>query len=126
MASGRHDLGYLSLSGAGDRPAAGSARVPAAVGPVLLRGPLTDVIIAAIRAHNRDVQVSDRGAYLRVQVPGRCLLVCADVAARVGRAFALPGDLEEVMPSWKGTMTMGDDQVIWQAGLGAPPGNVPA
>jgi hypothetical protein len=86
---------------------------------VFLRGPVTDVLIAAICARHADAQITDRGAYLRVQVPGRCQLLRADVETRLGRGFALPGDLEEVMPSFQGSMTIGDDQVVWQA-LPAP------
>jgi hypothetical protein len=91
---------------------------PAAVGPVFLRGPVSDVLIAAIRAQHPDAEVSDRGAYLRVRVPGRCQLVRAEVERRLGRAFALPADLEEVMPSFAGALSITADQVIWLAPAG--------
>jgi hypothetical protein len=85
------------------------------VGPVFVRGAVADVLIAVIRARHPDTQVQDRGAYLRVQVPGLCQLARADVEARLGRPFVLPADLEEVMPSCQGSLTITDDQVIWQA-----------
>lgn len=87
-----------------------------AVGPVFIRGPLAEVLIAVIRARHPDAQVIDRGAYLRVEVPGRCHLVRAEVEARLGRVLALPADLEEVMPSFKGALAITDDEVIWQVG----------
>jgi hypothetical protein len=94
--------------------AASGPRQPA-VGPVFTRGPLTDILIAAILGQHQDVEVIDRGAYLRVLVPGRCRLLRADVERRLGRPFVLPADLEEVMPAFKGTMSILDDEVIWQA-----------
>ena len=92
----------------------GGAAAPTLVGPVLIRGAVTDALIAAISARHSDVRITDRGAYLRVQVPGRCQLLRADVEARLGRRFTLPGDLEEVMPSFQGSMNIGDDEVVWQ------------
>jgi hypothetical protein len=86
------------------------------VGPVLVRGAVADALIAIIRARHPDAQVHDRGAYLRVQVRGLCQLGRTDVEARLGRPFVLPADLEEVMPSCQGSLTITEDQVIWQAG----------
>jgi hypothetical protein len=42
----------------------------------------------------------------------------ADVERRLGRAFSLPADLEEVMPSFKGALSMTDDQAVWQSAGG--------
>jgi hypothetical protein len=86
------------------------------VGPVFIRGPVADVLVAAIRASNPGAEVIDRGAYLRVLVPGRCRLVRADVERLLGRSFHLPADLEEVMPSFKGTLVIGDREVVWSTG----------
>ena len=41
------------------------------VGPVLQRGPVGDAVLAAIEALNADVELLDRGAYVRVLVPIR-------------------------------------------------------
>jgi MmoB/DmpM family len=83
------------------------------VGPVFSRGPVAEALVAAIRASNPDAEVIDRGAYLRVLVPGRCRLVRADVEHQLGRPFHLPGDLEEVMPSFKGALVIDDREVFW-------------
>jgi toluene monooxygenase system protein D len=84
---------------------------------VLDAGDVADAIVAAIRAHNRDVVVQDRGAYLRVLVPGRCILRRDAVERALGRPFRLPGDLELCMPSFKGEIVVGDETVEWR---GAP------
>ncbi len=83
------------------------------VGPVLDAGDLGRAVAAAIRATNPGTDVIDRGSYLRVLVPGRCVLRRDAVERELGRSFTLPGDLELLMPSFKGTMTMTADEVIW-------------
>jgi toluene monooxygenase system protein D len=85
-----------------------------AVGPVLESNDVARAIIAAIREANTDVQVHDRGAYLRVLVPGRCAVQRVTIERLLGRPFSLPADLELVMPSFKGTITISDDEVVWR------------
>jgi len=84
------------------------------VGPVLDTNDVSRAIIAAIREANRDVTVIDRGAYMRVLVPGRCVVRRDAIERALGRSFQLPSDLEMVMPSFKGAITIGDDEVVWQ------------
>jgi toluene monooxygenase system protein D len=93
-----------------DAPTAGEA-----VGPVLESGETATAVVAAIRAHNRDVVVSDRGAYLRVAVPRRCLLDRLTVERALGRPFRLPGDLELVMPAFSGYLKIERDRAVWEA-----------
>jgi toluene monooxygenase system protein D len=85
------------------------------VGPVLQKGPTTDAIVAAIRELNGDIEVVDRGAYLRVLSPGRCRVTRAAVALRTGAPFRLPSDLELVMSSFKGLFEMSEDEAIWSS-----------
>jgi toluene monooxygenase system protein D len=85
------------------------------VGPVLEAGEIANAVIAAIRAHNREVEVSDRGAYLRVSVRRRCLLDRRAVEALLGKPFRLPGDLELVMPGFSGRLRIDRDQAVWEA-----------
>jgi toluene monooxygenase system protein D len=80
---------------------------------VLTRGPLTDALLAALRELNREVEVVDRGAYLRVLVPGRCRLTRQAVERRLGEPFTLPADLEEVMPSFVGRLSITAEEAIW-------------
>ena len=43
------------------------------VGPVLVGGPTSRAVVAAIEALNREATIVDRQGYLRVRVPGRCV-----------------------------------------------------
>jgi toluene monooxygenase system protein D len=83
------------------------------VGPILHAGPRADALIAAIRAENRDVEVLDRGAYVRVSAPGRCKLTRAAVERFLGEPFELPSDLEAMMSSFAGRIAIDDAEVIW-------------
>jgi toluene monooxygenase system protein D len=84
------------------------------VGPVLeADGDLVEAIVSAIRDNHPDAAVIDRGGYLRVLVPGRCVVQRTAVERALGRPFRLPGDLELVMPSFKGAIEITDDQVVW-------------
>jgi toluene monooxygenase system protein D len=85
------------------------------VGPVLEADQTGRAVIEAICADNAGVVVIERDAYLRVLVPRRCRLTRATVEAVLGRAFRLPGDLELVMPSFKGRFTVTSDEAIWEA-----------
>lgn len=85
------------------------------VGPVLVEGPETDAVIAAIRELNADVTVVDRGAYLRVEVADRCIVTRAAIERGLGRPFVFPGDLEKIMPSFKGALSLAHDVAAWEA-----------
>ena len=98
-----------------DHSTGGSPLARESVGPVLENGETAQAVIAAIRAHNRDVVVTDRGAYLRVAVPRRCTLDRLAVERALGRPFRLPGDLELVMPAFSGTLRIERDQAVWEA-----------
>jgi toluene monooxygenase system protein D len=56
------------------------------VGPVLQVGVLSEAIVAAIRDLNRDVEVIDRGGYLRVLVPHRCIVTRSAIEKYLGRS----------------------------------------
>lgn len=84
------------------------------VGPVLQRGQAADAVIAAIAQHNLEVVLVDRGAYVRVLVPNRCVVTRRAIEAQLGRAFRLPRDLEPIMPSFKGRFRVDDEQAIWE------------
>jgi toluene monooxygenase system protein D len=89
------------------------------VGPVLAAGPLAEAVVAAIREVHPEAEVVDRGAYLRVQVPGRCRLLRAAVERRTGEPFRLPSDLESVMSSFKGRLSVSEDEATWELGTTA-------
>lgn len=83
------------------------------VGPVLEAGETARAVVAAVRQLNGDVVVLDRGSYLRVLVPGRCVVTREAIEQALGRPFRLPGDLEMVMPSFKGLLRMGNEEAVW-------------
>jgi toluene monooxygenase system protein D len=84
------------------------------VGPVLQTGAIGAAIVAAIRDLNPDVVVVDRGAYLRVMVPRRCLVTRAAIEKHLGRTFRFPGELETVMSAFKGALQLGQEEAVWQ------------
>jgi toluene monooxygenase system protein D len=86
------------------------------VGPVLEASEVGRAIVTAIRDGHPDVEVVDRAAYLRVLVPKRCRVTREAIEMCLGRPFALPSDLEMVMPSFKGKMRIGHDDVVWEVG----------
>lgn len=89
------------------------------VGPVLQTGSLlTEAIVQAIRELNHSVEVTNRGAYLRVMVANECRLTAAAVERLTGRTFHLPGDLESVMSSFKGKISITREEVIWKSHKG--------
>jgi toluene monooxygenase system ferredoxin subunit len=90
---------------------------PSEVGPVLQAGPVGAAVVAAIRALNAEARVVDRGAYLRVLCPGRCVVTRAAIEERTGAPFRLPGDLELVMSSFKGRFAVSDDEARWELSL---------
>lgn len=85
------------------------------VGPVLQVGPLADTVIAAIRELNAGVEIVDRGAYLRVLCAGRCRVTRAALERHRGSAFRLPVDLESVMSSFKGRLSISEEEACWDA-----------
>jgi len=84
------------------------------VGPVLQIGVLSEAIVAAIRDLNSDVEVIDRGGYLRVLVPHRCVVTRSAIEKYLGRSVRFPGELETVMSAFKGTLKLSGDEAVWQ------------
>jgi hypothetical protein len=62
------------------------------------------------------VRVEDRGAYLRVLVPRRCIVTRSAIERAMGETFRLPVDLESLMPAFKGTLRMDDEHAEWSFG----------
>jgi toluene monooxygenase system protein D len=88
------------------------------VGPVLEASEIGRAVASAILRSNPEATLDDRGAYLRVSVPGHCSVTRRDIEAELGRHFALPRDLELVMPAFRGLLRMSDDTVEWRLGAG--------
>src|SRR5579863_317249 len=84
------------------------------VGPVLQAGTVTNAIVAAIKDLNQDVMVVDRGAYVRVLVPQRCVVTRSAIEKHLGRPFRFPGELETVMSAFKGSLQLNQDDAAWR------------
>src|SRR5215813_8351580 len=83
------------------------------VGPVLQAGVVADAIIAAIEQLNAGVVIVERGAYRRVLVPHRCIVTRSAIEEHLGHTVRFPGDLEKVMPSFKGRLTLTAERAEW-------------
>jgi toluene monooxygenase system ferredoxin subunit len=92
----------------------------ALAGPVLIAGPRADAVIAAIGESCPDVHVVERGSYVRVGVAGRCRVTREALMRHTGVAFALPADLEAIMPSFRGRFRVTDEEAEWVAEEEAP------
>ena len=86
-----------------------------AVGPVLLPNELGLAVLSAIRAENSEVDVQDRGAYLRVLRYERCSVSRRAIEGALGRPVHLPGDLELCMPAFKGLFRVDSERASWEA-----------
>ncbi|MGC4093918.1 MAG: MmoB/DmpM family protein [Polyangiaceae bacterium] len=84
------------------------------VGPILLPGKPAEALLDAIREAHADVQVEDRGGYWRVSCEGTCSVKRAAIEAHLGRPFALPSDLEAIMPSFQGKLELSDTELSWR------------
>ena len=91
------------------------SEVGASVGPVLEASELGLAVLAAIRSLNAQVLVQDRGAYLRVSSPRRCVVTRRAIEHELGRPVRLPGDLELAMPSFKGRLRIDAEGAVWEA-----------
>jgi hypothetical protein len=85
------------------------------VGPVLSAGVCANAVAAAISRENPGASVTDQGGYLRVLVHVRCRVTRLAIERELGRPFALPRDLELIMPSFRGKLHLDADAVVWEA-----------
>jgi hypothetical protein len=86
------------------------------VGPVLQKGDVTDMVVAAIRELNAGARVIDRGAYVRVLAHRRCRVTREAIERHAGASFRLPSDLELIMSSFKGRLELSEEEAVWHLG----------
>jgi hypothetical protein len=89
------------------------------VGPILSKCRRADAVVAAIRELNERAEIIDRGAYLRVSVPGSCTVTREAIEKHAGEPFVFPSDLEMIMPSFQGRLSLTDDVATWNVGKAA-------
>ncbi len=85
------------------------------VGPVLTAGKEARAVVAAIQAANPSATVVDRGVYFRITAPQMCRVTREAIAHELGREFRLPSDLERIMVSFAGKLTVDEDEARWEA-----------
>jgi toluene monooxygenase system protein E len=83
------------------------------VGPVLIPHPIARAVLGAIRRLNPFAEIQDRGSYIRVLAPRRCVVTRAAVEGIHRQPFDFRSDLEIMMPSFKGRMHLGDNEAVW-------------
>jgi toluene monooxygenase system protein D len=85
------------------------------VGPVLRMVDEVDAVVRAIVEDNpdREIELIDRGAYLRVQAE-RCLRVSRkSIEREVGRPYEMR-EFEQMLASFAGRIVTTSDEVIWR------------
>lgn len=85
------------------------------VGPVLSLGDDTDSIIAAIEDDNphTEIEVIDRGSYVRIQGEDRLVLTEATLQSYLGSDYRIRS-LENVLSSFAGRAITASDKITWE------------
>ena len=84
------------------------------VGPVLVGGATARAVAAAIESLNEGASIVDHLGYMRVRVRDRCVLTRAAIEEHLGRAFELRTELEPLMASFAGRLTLTDEEARWE------------
>ncbi|MFJ4026809.1 MmoB/DmpM family protein [Paenarthrobacter sp. NPDC089989] len=93
------------------------------VGPVFRIGDEVDKIISALEDDNPDteIEVIDRGAYVRVQAEDKLVLTEPTLQDHLGPDYRIRS-LEVVMSSFSGRVSTESDSIIWQTAESAKAG----
>lgn len=85
-----------------------------AVGPVLRMSEGIEAIIAAIKEDNpaTEIEVIDRGAYVRIQAQQRMKVTRASIERHMGRPFEMR-QLEPMMSAFAGRIETTSDAILW-------------
>jgi toluene monooxygenase system protein D len=86
-----------------------------AVGPVLRMCDEVELVVNAIEDDNpdTDIEVIDRGAYVRVQATNRLRVTEASLQRHLGPQFEIRS-LGSIMSSFAGRISTGSDEVTWE------------
>lgn len=86
-----------------------------AVGPVLRMTDELDAVISAIQEDNPDldIEVVDRGAYVRVMGEKKLRVTQASIERHLGREFRMR-ELEAMLSSFAGRITTTSSEITWE------------
>lgn len=87
------------------------------VGPVLRMGDEVELVVAAIEDDNpdREIEIIDRGAYVRIQATDRLRVTSESLKRHLGDSFEIRS-LEAIMASFSGRIWTSSDSVEWSLG----------
>jgi toluene monooxygenase system protein D len=90
------------------------------VGPIIQAGEMADAVAAAVREDNagKQVNVIDRGSYVRIEVDGECIIRRETIESELGRPFRM-AELEVNMPSFVGQIETASDHIRFYKGRSA-------
>src|SRR5260370_20669111 len=85
-----------------------------AVGPVLRMSEGVEAIIAAIEEDNpgTEIEVIDRGAFVRIQAEQRMKRTRATIERHIGRAFEMR-QLQPMISAFAGPIETTSDAILW-------------
>ena len=85
------------------------------VGPVLRMVDDVDAVVRAIVEDNpdREIELVDRGAYIRVQAEGFLRVSRNSIERQVGRPYQMR-ELEQMLASFAGRIETTSDEVTWR------------
>lgn len=85
-----------------------------AVGPVLRMCDEVELVIQAIVEDNpsREIEVIDRGAYVRVQTPAFMRVTLSSLQRRLGPSFEMR-QLEAMLSAFAGRIVTGTEEMSW-------------
>ncbi|MGE3288958.1 MAG: MmoB/DmpM family protein [Pseudonocardia sp.] len=88
-----------------------------AVGPVLRMGDEVELVVAAIEDDNPDVdiEVTDRGSYVRIEAPDRLRVTQESLRRYLGPTFEIRS-METMLAAFSGRITTTSDEMIWEWG----------
>ncbi|HBI04551.1 MAG TPA: toluene monooxygenase [Paenibacillaceae bacterium] len=83
------------------------------VGPVFRGNEMAEFFIEAMQLDNpgKDMEVVDRGGYVRVMFDNYCVITKQSVEEILGRQFKMPGELEVNLASFAGKINTCSDKV---------------
>lgn len=83
------------------------------VGPIFVKGELTEQLLLALKELNEGIQITDRGAYYRVEAVQRCFLTRSCAEKYTNQPISLVLALEATMLSFSGVLQCDEEKVSW-------------